>query len=314
MIAGLCLCALLIPGTITGNTFAADENIITGKVVEVHGDSISIKSTSGPAASIGDIAELSFRLGGEQFKVGTWRVTRLAGGLIEAVKIKATLDAATGMNARIVPAVGGSGAQEIPGQTETLETVTVPRRAVPMTPKLLRIMTTRSFQLVWKDKGSGAHRDFAVWRPEGWNGYHPLGDVANASPWPGKRYPPPDFETLLVRGGKPPVGYRMIWNTERSHPDRPFSSWTPVAPAGYVCLGDVGSTSLNVMPPLDAIRCLPQKCVIDTGLGKKIWDDTGSGARLDFSAWLIPGANVYVGNASHKKPKGTFYTISPECR
>ena len=261
----------------------------------------------------GAIAELSFKLGGEEFKVGTWRVTRLADGLIEAVKVKATLEAATGMNARIVPAGGAADAPPASSQTETLTTVTVPDRAVPMTPKLLRIMSTKSYRLVWKDKGSGARRDFAVWRPQGWNGYYPLGDAANASPWRGKRYPPPDFESLLVRGGKPPVGYRMVWNTERSHPDQPFSSWAPVAPAGYICLGHVGSTSLDAMPPLDAIRCLPQQCVVETQLGNKIWDDTGSGARLDFSAWLIPTANVYVGNASHKKPGGTFYTVKGEC-
>jgi hypothetical protein len=64
---------------------------------------------------------------------------------------------------------------------------------------------------------------------------------------------------------------------------------------------------------LDAIRCLPEQCAVDTEPGGKIWDDTGSGAQLDFSAWLIPGVNVYVGNASHKKPVGVLYTINPAC-
>ena len=174
-------------------------------------------------------------------------------------------------------------------------------------------MTTRSYQLVWRDAGSGARRDFGVWRPVGRNGYYPVGDVANASPWQGDRYPPPDFDTVLVKGGKPPVNYRMVWNSAGSHSDQAFSAWTPVPPSGYRCLGDVGSTSLDIMPPLDAVHCLPEKCVVETEIKQKIWDDRGSGARLDFSAWLIPDVNVFTGNASHKKPRGVFHTIDPGC-
>jgi len=285
----------------------------TGTVAEVHGATISVKLASGQAPTIGDTAELSFKLGGEQFTVGTWRVIQVSGPQFEAVRIKANLDAAPGMNVRIVNTASRVEAQPVSPQNETLRTITVPRTAVAISREPLRIMATSSYQLVWKDKGSGARRDFGVWRPVAWNGFYPLGDVANASPWPDKRYPPPAFGTLVVKGGKAPVGYRQVWNTAGSHPQQPFSSWTPVPAPGYVCLGDVGSASLDTMPPLDVIHCLPQQCVVEIQLKEKIWDDKDSGAYLDFSAWLIPGVNVYAGNASHKKPGGVFHTIKPEC-
>lgn len=44
--------------------------------------------------------------------------------------------------------------------------------------------------------------------------------------------------------------------------DFSYSFWEPEAPEGYVCLGDVVSSSVTGKPPsLDAVRCLPSQCV-----------------------------------------------------
>lgn len=305
------LMAILVVGMLMLQQAYASGADSTGTVIGVRGETVIFEVTSGPDPSVGDLAELSFEMGGEQFVIGTWRITKFVGPVIEASRVDAELEAEKGMIVRIrgtpeAPQAGG----------ETLAPVSA--AAIPARREMesTEIMFARvsEYRRIWTDKGSGASRDFGVWRPVGRDGFYPLGDVANAGPWPGRRYPPPDFDTLLVRGGKPPVGYRMVWNTERSHPDRPFSSWTPVAPPGYRCIGDVGSASLDASPPLDVIRCLPQQCIVETELKQKIWDDTGSGARLDFSAWFVPGVNVFAGNASHKKPVGVFYTVKSECR
>ena len=288
-------------------TLAAAAAQTTGNVIAVRGDTVIFEVTAGPNPSIGDLVEVSFELGGEKFHVGTWRISRFVGPVIEASKVKAQLDPEKGMSVlvRRAPAGRGNTARRQAPRAIT----TAPRR----TPAAITITTVSTYRLVWKDKGSGADRDFAVWRPVGRNGFYPLGDVANASPWHGKRYHQPGFQTLMVRGGKAPVGYRRVWNTERSHPRQPFSSWAPVAPPDYVCLGHVGNTGLDAMPPLDAVRCLPRRCVVETSLEQMIWKDTGSGARLDFSAWLVPGVNVYIGHAAHKRPRGVFHTINPAC-
>lgn len=312
---------------------AANEG--SGTVVVVRGNTIIIELAEGSTAAVGDTAELSFELGGEQFTIGTWRVTRLMGPVVEAARVKADLDPEKGMKVRFAVAENNS---ESVVETDTPPPASPPAKedelfwlkdkaksaartpaVTPVTPsdKPVRTMPTSAYRLVWNDSGSGARRDFAVFRPMSQAGYYPLGDVAVAEPWPGRRYAAPGFNTILVADGttkvQPPTGYRLVWTSEGSLSDKPFSSWAPVPPAGYKCLGDVGSPAVETMPSTDAIRCLPEQCVIETRLNEKIWDDTGSGARLDFSAWLITQANTYVGTASHSKPRGTFYTISPDC-
>ena len=191
----------------------------------------------------------------------------------------------------------------------------------PVTPnktgKRVQVYASNQYTQVWNDSGSGAELDFATFRAKVIDGFYPLGDTGVAEPWEGKRYAKPAFNTLLVKSGtlevKPPVDYQQVWNTRGSPADKPFSSWSPVAPQGYYCLGDVGIQSLTEKPSLNAIRCLPRECVVETSLGKKIWTDKGSNAELDFSAWEIPGVRVYAGTASHKSPRGTFFTFNLEC-
>lgn len=306
---------LLICVTTPISGIRADE-ISTGTVIDVRGDTVSIELATGPAPAIGDIAELGFELGGEQFVVGTWRVTKLLGPVIEATRVKAELAADKGMTVRFsktatgkVPAAAPATPPVAPPATQKMtRPQTAPVQAA------VQFITTSEYQAIWKDIGSGADVDFAVWRPVAKNGYYPLGDVANAGPWPGERYGKPSFDTLLVKGGKPPVGFRKIWSSAGSFSDTPFSSWVAVAPQGYRCLGDVGTTSLDQMPATDTIRCVPEDCIVATPLQQLIWEDTGSGADLDFSAWLVPVVNTYIGNAAHAKPRGNFYTINEACR
>lgn len=95
--------------------------------------------------------------------------------------------------------------------------------------------------------------------------------------------------------------------------DRPFSTWKPIAPPGYRCLGDVGSASENSPPPADVIRCVPVECSVETRLEGEIWTDRGSGADLDYAAWRIPLTNTFIGIDAHARPRGAVFTLNDRC-
>ncbi|MFQ5661607.1 MAG: Vps62-related protein [Gammaproteobacteria bacterium] len=352
---------------IIGHTIAADPAGISGKVIAVDGNRVTIKISPGNSPNNGDRVELSFNLAGERFHVGTWRVKRIEGTTVMADVVKAELPADVDMDARIFSgsavATASSNQKQSqqkqqesnassvedelfwlksdnqsvqkPAQVPAKATPAIKEKSVSKKPKpiqeqkpiqksklasvrvRIQHIITNQYQMVWKDSGSGARKDFASFRPVASNGYYPLADVAVAGPWKGKRYASPEFNTLLVKSGelelKKPVGYEKIWSSKGSNSDKPFSSWGPIAPAGYRCLGDVGSQSLDKMPSTDAIRCIPEQCAQETQIGERIWRDKGSGADIDFSVWLVPSVNLYIGNPSHGNPRITVYTINPSC-
>lgn len=196
------------------------------------------------------------------------------------------------------------------------DTISLTRKSLSET-DIHKILQINLYELVWNDSGSGANKDFATFRPVSIDGYYALGDVAVSEPWKKERYNPPEYNTLLIKDGaidlKKPIDYVKVWDSHGSKSDTPFSTWMPIASPGYKCLGEVGSQSFDKKPSLNIIRCLPDRCVIKTKAGKRIWADKGSGADMDYSAWQVPEVNLYVGHASHKKLKDDIYTINNEC-
>ena len=118
--------------------------------------------------------------------------------------------------------------------------------------------------------------------------YKPLGDVFNVDINENKKQgnnecrpfidsnvkEPADFKnngpktpSILVSGDVVrPKSYKRKFIRKRhegAHKnDFSYSFWEPEAPDGYVCLGEVVSSSITGKPPsLDAVRCLPSKCV-----------------------------------------------------
>jgi hypothetical protein len=337
--------AVLLGGALIAGTAMA---VTTGTVIDIRGQVVFIELGSGPAPRVGDLAELSMDVGGDQVVIGTWRITKLSGPVVEAQAVNAQLPPQKGMKARIggisasAPAPVTPPAQPRPvtppaqprpatapapvvppGQTASPPPAPPAAAAKPVAPaaaaapvvaaETVQFIKTARYERIWDDKKSGSHVDFAVWRPVAQNGFLPLGDVGIAGRLDDDRYPPPTAETYLVRNGVPPVSYRKVWSSEGSGSKRPFSSWLPLPPDGYKCVGDVGSESLTEPPSLDAVRCVPASCVIETELAEEIWEDRGSGALENFSAWRVPKVNTYVGNASHKRPRGVFYTLSDAC-
>lgn len=73
--------------------------------------------------------------------------------------------------------------------------------------------------------------------------------------------------SLLVSGDvKPPLRYEKLINIERSEGfeknNKKFTIWRPIAPEGYVALGDIVDVgAVSVYPDLNAIVCVPKSAV-----------------------------------------------------
>lgn len=181
----------------------------------------------------------------------------------------------------------------------------------------LTLTFTDTFQLRWNDQGSGADHDGAFYHPNAPAGFSPLGGLGVSG------YNNPDHQTwaLCVKATVEnsgavarPTGYSWIWGDGGSGADRDGSCWRPNPPAGYVALGDVFVSNYDP-PAVEDVWCVRADLVWDGIIADWIWDDSGSGADADFSAWTInPMAvyisdtkiliapNTYYGHASHDRP------------
>lgn len=91
----------------------------------------------------------------------------------------------------------------------------------------------------------------------------------------------PEKETVLVSGDVvDPVDYIKIWNSKGDGEgcldcqEEEATIWRPIAPEGYMCLGDVVVKGNAKPDPRDVslIKCVPEKCVAKVPLGQKVWD------------------------------------------
>ena len=79
--------------------------------------------------------------------------------------------------------------------------------------------------------------------------------------------------TILVSGDvKPPLSYEKIVSFERTEGfeknKKKFTVWRPVAPPGYVALGDIVDVGADsVYPDLNSIVCVPISCVSEVPYG-----------------------------------------------
>ena len=188
----------------------------------------------------------------------------------------------------------------------------------------LLINFTTEFHRIWDTRGSKA-KPGAFWRPtpppDVLPGFFPLGDLAVSG------HDNVNGKTVMavVCEGDPqsegatkgkalsrPDDYEQVWKDSGSGSRTDGSIWRPIPPAGYVALGLVCSNN-HEKPSLNAVRCVRADLVIASGVGDVIWDDRGSGAEQNFSAWstdppaaaageiyFAPG--TFVGAASFSKP------------
>jgi hypothetical protein len=163
----------------------------------------------------------------------------------------------------------------------------------------LIVTLTSAYDWRWSDRGSGAGRNGGFWHPQ------PQGALrAGGSVGVGHYNDLRNNWAVLLIGDNPskrpagkgpavqsPVDYQGLWNDKGSGSKDDGSFWRPVAPPGYITLGDV-SWGGHGKPPVDQVWCLRADLVSD-GVFKdaSVWDDNGSGANSDGSFWeVIPRA------------------------
>lgn len=196
----------------------------------------------------------------------------------------------------------------------------------------IKVLTTNIYNHVYSDWGTGADWDLTIWKPRIaiYNNemYYPVGYVATRmhalyasnkflkdgdkiiQTYVGNIWEGPSKNTIIVTGDvKPPIGYRWKWNDEDTGGDWDVGFWSPIAPPGYVCLGDVVRPHAKWIPPgigRDApIVCVPKKCVSTlVNRAYRVWWDRGSGGDYDGS---IMGYNHgFYGEWSHENAYNLF--------
>ncbi|MGY2440696.1 Vps62-related protein [Pseudomonas sp. SDO52101_S400] len=203
----------------------------------------------------------------------------------------------------------------------TQETIKSPTQPMdPIRVENLLISFTTEFHRLWDNKGSKS-KPGSFWRPtpapDLLPGYFPLGDVVVS----GRDNINEQRAVAVVCEGdsqaekkalSKPVDFKLVWRDTGSRANGDCSVWRPVPPEGYVALGLVCTNDSN-RPSFNAIRCVRADLVIASSANTLIWNDQGSGANQDFSAWSIqppvaPTGEIYfspgtfVGAASYNKP------------
>ncbi|KAI9163849.1 hypothetical protein HJFPF1_05477 [Paramyrothecium foliicola] len=165
----------------------------------------------------------------------------------------------------------------------------------------LRVTMTKDYSWIWDDSGSGASRSVTIWSPNSQDGLSPVGDYVQ--PLLGYK----DFNgsraSLLVgqnpntKPSKPavarPTGYTLVWGDWGSGGKHDGRIFRPVAPEGYIALGDVAINSYDATPSLNRIWC---QQALGTTVGQA-QDDRGSGAGSDVSLWSVQPVALGVDGA-----------------
>ena len=186
------------------------------------------------------------------------------------------------------------------------QTVYHPTDNATKTQEKFEFVPVSEYDEVWNDSGSGAEQDVSVWRPRVPAGSHLIGMTAKNG------HSRPTFSTLVIRAGgrdiAPPERFDLVWWQERGK--RRFWCWRPIPPAGYVSLGDVGTTS-DTPPSHKDVVCVALACLSPNRqpLGGQIWNDRGGGAPKDAAFFTQPGGTGLFrcsDDATHNKPHGEF--------
>ncbi len=138
----------------------------------------------------------------------------------------------------------------------------------------------------WNDAGSGADRDGSFWQPVAPGGWFALGSYGIGSGVGSAYGPVLVARELAANSLAAPAGYQMIWADYGSGADNDGSFWKPIPPANYTCLGTVARAGYDP-PSVNDIRCVRTELTIAAKYEASIWDDQGSGADSDFSAWQV---------------------------
>jgi hypothetical protein len=148
---------------------------------------------------------------------------------------------------------------------------------------------------VWQRKNKNTHNLFSL-------GQFAMTNKEQLEALPDEIVPNVPILNMLVTGGKFPIKYVKIWSSETSNfkPEIDFSIWQPIAPDGYVALGDIVSPSLS-QPSRTAIVCLPLSVLNDNEQFKNLvyQHDT---TKNPFSIWNVGNYKTFIAGQNITQP------------
>ena len=181
---------------------------------------------------------------------------------------------------------------------------------------------TNKYTWVYNDIGSGASQDGAFWAPLPPIGFNVFGTYAinnysdinaDGNSWSLCVKAAPGSHNPLMY----PIDFIQIWNDQGSGGKYDGSCWRPIAPEGYVALGDVMVGGYNP-PEKSSVVCV-RKDLTATGMaGYQIWCDKNSGAKLDIDVFsIVPNSNLDISSTNgyfatnHFVANNSYNTPSP---
>ena len=179
----------------------------------------------------------------------------------------------------------------------------------------LIIKEISNYNQLWHSTEKSLH-SAAVYRAMAEKGYSILGDVVV------KGIDKPAFKTFIVADDQPgvarPLGYNWVWNDTDMGGNIDASIWRPIAPPGFVCLGDLVTQDHSIAPPKEMMQCIHHSYLSHLAKASWQWDETDSGAKFNVSWWVGSDMNdllnphLFRGSRHHARAdQGLFWGLVP---
>lgn len=182
----------------------------------------------------------------------------------------------------------------------------------------VEVVSAQSVDFVANDKGSGARKDLAVYKPKLPKGWYWVGQSGNTN-----------NKLIRVRPLVPgavaePLGYQCAWTDAGSGKLHGYSLWNISPQPHYRALGGIarlrkGKTDWAQPSGEEAkgLACVHESLCAEGDIVGHIWNDKRSGARSDGSVWEIKPkgengihAHTFYCQSSHSKPRVKVYVIT----
>lgn len=149
----------------------------------------------------------------------------------------------------------------------------------------IEIKVIDSFEIAWKDQGSGGSMDGAFYNPNVPLGFHSIGSYGQSN------YAPPSGTIVVVKAIEEgaiqnPIRFELVYNDRNSGSAMDGSFWLPIPPDGYTAMGILCVSGYNE-PPTSSVVCLRNDLVSPADVGTLIWNDHRTASNMDGSFWHI---------------------------
>ncbi|TEY39428.1 hypothetical protein BOTCAL_0457g00070 [Botryotinia calthae] len=183
----------------------------------------------------------------------------------------------------------------------------------------LWVTLTKDFTFGWDNRHFGSTRGCTFWHPNPQGNLYPMGSICLSDR---NNQGETNFRAALLVGPNPnspggssavarPVDWTRIWGYGGGHGSVEAILWRPVAPPGYVSMGDVMVYRLNKPSNDSLVWCLRADLVgSGTYRGERLWTGSGADYGQGLSIWgILPSSNGVEGSENVPVFADTFRGI-----